>query len=368
MAAGFSPILEAMRFPEFFGSFESFLAQSPREALGPADRVVVISDLHLGNGKRRDDLVHNRDLVLSSLRRFYLAGGWTLVLNGDIEDLSKFDYGKIRGAWGDFYDVVGDFHARGRLRRIIGNHDLGLQLRPDYPWPILQSLVLEWRDKHLFLFHGHQASGFYMKYDRVQDFLLRWLARPLGIRNRSVAGHSRKRFATERKIYKAARTLGIVAIAGHTHRPFFESLSKWDSLRWSIERLLDDYAGAEAWLRTDIRELIGVYREELERMGRKDRRQELSRSLYDGGSLLIPCYFNSGAGIGKHGYTALELEDSSISLVHWSRTGTRAYIEKESVEKKGLEGTGYARYVIRRDGLDRVFDRIELLAGSMEGW
>jgi predicted phosphodiesterase len=353
-----------MNFPQFLASFEALLAESPREILGDADRLVVISDLHLGNGGSRDDLGHNRDLVLASLSRYYLEGEWKLVLNGDIEDLSKFEYRKIRAAWGDLFEVLDSFNARGDLRKIIGNHDVGLELERGYPWPLLPSLLLEWRGRRLFLFHGHQASGFHLKYDRVQDFFVRWFARPLGIRNRSMAQDSRQRFKTERKIYRAARKLGLVAIAGHTHRPLFESLGKWDSLRWSIERLLDDYAVSEPWLRTDIRELIDVYRDELERMKRKDRRQELSRGLYDDGSLLIPCYFNSGTGIGKHGFTALEIEASRIALVHWAGEGAREYIVRESEERETIPATPYTRYVIKRDNLERVFDRIELLSGS----
>jgi predicted phosphodiesterase len=352
-----------MRFPEFLHSFEQLIADSPHEALGDSDRLLVLSDLHLGNGGKRDDLRPNRALVLATLSRYYLQRGFTLVLNGDIEDLSKFDYEDVHSAWGEFYGILAEFHARGRLRKIVGNHDLGLELRKDLPWPLLPSLLLEWQGKRLFLFHGHQASAFFVKYDKVQDFFLRYFARPLGIRNGSVATDSRKRFKTERKIYRAARLLGIVAIAGHTHRPLFESHAKWDSLRWTIEKLIDEHAGAEPGRRAEIRELVAIYRDELDRMKRKERSPARSRSLYDDGNLLIPCYFNSGCGTGSHGYTALEIEASNIALVHWTGSGTKSYIEKEAVAKEGLDGTSFGRYVLCRDSLERVFDRIELLGG-----
>jgi len=351
-----------MRLPEFQAALESLLEESPRERLGEGERVLVLSDLHLGNGGSRDDLRHNRELLLASLERYYLERDWTLVLNGDIEELAKFELGAVRAAWGELYDLFEAFHRRGRLRKIVGNHDLRLGLERDYPWPLLPSLLFEWRDKRLFLFHGHQASRYYAKYDRFQDFFLRWLARPLGIRNRGAAQDPRTRSRTERNIYRAARMRGLIAIAGHTHRPLFESLGKWDSLRFSIERLLDDYAAAEPWLRIDIRELIELYRDELERMRRKDRRDR-SLSLYERGGLVIPCYFNSGTAIGKHGYTALEIADSSIALVYWAAGQARDYIARESAEAKSLDGSPFARYVIKRDWLERVFDRIELLSG-----
>ena len=122
-----------MKFPEFLGSFEGLLDASPRERLDESSRIVVVSDLHLGNGGTRDDLAHNRGLVQESLETFYLRRGWTLVLNGDIEDLSKFGYERIRPAWAELFALFEDFHEQGRLRKILGNHDAGLELRRDYP-------------------------------------------------------------------------------------------------------------------------------------------------------------------------------------------------------------------------------------------
>ncbi|HOX31616.1 MAG TPA: serine/threonine protein phosphatase [Spirochaetales bacterium] len=355
-----------MKFPEFLSFMDRLAAASPRERLGEGERILVLSDLHMGNGGSRDDLRHNRELLVSSLSRYYLERGWKLVLNGDIEELSKFELPGIREAWGELYELFGAFHERGLLRKIVGNHDLRLELERGYPWPVLPSLLLEWREgRRLLLFHGHQATGFYLKYDRVQDFLLRWLARPLGIRNRSASRDPRKRVAAERRIYRAARMRGLIAVVGHTHRPLFESLGKRDSLRFAIERLLDDYARAEEWLKPDIRELIEVYRGELERMRRKEARQEPSLSSCERGGLLVPCYFNSGTAIGKHGYTALELEGSSISLVLWAGSPARDYIEREALQREELEGGPFARYVLKRDGLGRVFDRIELLSGPL---
>jgi len=365
-----------MKFKEFLSNFEDLVEASPSEILGEGDKILVLSDLHLGNGGGRDDFLHNRDLALASLGRFYLPGGWKLVLNGDIEDLSKFDFAPIRGAWTELYDILDAFHAEGRLRRIVGNHDLGLVLEKDNPYPALPSLRYEWGGRRLLLFHGHQASGYYLRHGDLQDFALRWIARPLGIRNGSVAGDSRKRYKTERRIYRAARILGLVAIAGHTHRPLFESRSKWDSLRFTIEALIEEFSEATDDRRDEIRDLVAVYREELERMKRRDRRLDKLRSLYDEGSLLVPCYFNSGSGTGRNGFTALEIADSGIGLVHWAEGGTRPYIESEAVESQTLAETGYTRYVLRREGLARIFDRIELLTlgegpggpRSSQGW
>ena len=55
-----------------------------------------MSDLHLGDGGPRDDFRPNAELVHDVLRDYYLEAGYSLVLNGDIEELQRFSYAKIR--------------------------------------------------------------------------------------------------------------------------------------------------------------------------------------------------------------------------------------------------------------------------------
>jgi hypothetical protein len=82
----------------------------------------------------------------------------------------------------------------------------------------------------------------------------------------------------ERRIYKASKRLGLVSIAGHTHRPLFESLSKYDSLRYSMESLIRDYPRAD-----------------------KEERD-----------FVIPCLFNTGCATGGSGLTAIEIEREAL--------------------------------------------------------
>ncbi len=352
-----------MKFREFLTSFNRLVESCPSEALGAEARYVFLSDLHLGDGGRRDDLAHNRDLVQRALRDWYLERGYILILNGDIEDLSKFRLRDIRVAWCGLYALLDEFAAAGRLRKIVGNHDLGLLREKDYPYELIHGLSLTHAGKRIFAFHGHQASRFFVEYDYLSDFIVRYLAKPLRIRNSSISDDSKHRFKAERRIYRAARRLGIITISGHTHRPLFESLSKYDSLRWSIEELLKEYSTADAERRVDIVTLVGIYSEELERLGKKELRHGLSRGLYEEKSLLIPCLFNSGCATGKNGMTAIEIANGSIELVHWSAgPAVRDYIEREAISRDSVAGAGIARYVLRRDQLDQVFVRIELLA------
>ena len=340
--------------------------QAPSEPLEISKRYVIMSDLHMGDGSSRDDLKPNQTILEAALEQFYLPNDYTLILNGDIEDLNKFEYQKIRIAWPRLYMLFSSFAQGNQLRKIVGNHDLALLQEKDYPYPLLHALNLVKDETTLCIFHGHQASKLFSRFDYISEFIVRYMAKPLHIKNSSVAHHSKRRFATERKIYRAARNLGILAITGHTHRPLFESLSKYDSLRWSIEELLREYAVADLDRRIQIKALIDLYRTELERISKNGKTKEISHSLYSTDALLIPCLFNSGCATGRHGITVIELEGGNISLVHWAQEGkNRPYIEKEALYKDRLDD-GISRYTLKTDNLDQIGMRIALLGKRKE--
>jgi UDP-2,3-diacylglucosamine pyrophosphatase LpxH len=354
-----------MKYKEFLKSFDELIASSPSEDLGEGAHYVFMSDLHLGDGGRRDDLRRNRALVLETLARWYGEKDYTLVLNGDIEDVSKFPLRDIRRAWSGFFGILDDFAARGKLRKIVGNHDLALLREREYPYPLLHGLSLGWEGKRIFAFHGHQASRFFVNYDYLSDFLVRYLAKPLRIKNTGISSDSSRRFKAERRIYRASKRLGLVSITGHTHRPLFESLSKYESLIWAIEDKLREYAAADGEGKKDIAEVFALYRAELRRLTEEGEKYSLSRSLYEDRDILIPCLFNSGCATGKKGYTAIEIIGRSIELVHWgSAEKCRRYLAEGAIESEALEGSDWTRYVIRRDSLDRVFARIELIGAD----
>lgn len=351
-----------MKFKEFLESFRALVDSVPAERLDDSSRYVFLSDLHMGDGGPRDDLAANGALAAAMLEDWYLPRGFVLVLNGDVEDVQKFDLPAIRAAWPGLYAVFAEFASRGRLRKIVGNHDLSLLGRKDYPFELRHALVLEKHGRRLCAFHGHQASRLFVRYDYLSEFIVRYLAKPLRIKNTSVAGDSRRRYAAERRIYRAARALGIVAVAGHTHRPLFESMSKYDGLRWSLEDLLREYPAADAERKAAIAELVDVYRRELGRLEKKRGAERRTRNLYGEGSLLVPCLFNSGCATGKHGATALELEDGNINLVQWAGRGkARAFVEREAMMRDSIRGGEHARYLLKTDRLDHVFARMELL-------
>jgi len=354
-----------MDFGDFLASFREFLEASPALGIEDEGRYVFLSDLHMGDGGGSDDLEHNRELALDLLGAWYLERGYTLILGGDVEELQKFKLSRIRKAWGEMYEIFDAFASRGALRKLVGNHDLGLLRETEYPYPLYHGLRLESSGRSLFCFHGHQASKLFVKHRYLGDFVVKYLAKPLKVKNASISGDSRQRFKAERRIYRASKKLGIVSICGHTHRPLFESFSKYDSLRWSIEELLREYPSSGRERKARIAELVSLYRAECERLGKGEMRWGLSKSLYEEKALLIPCVFNSGCATGKNGITALEIELGRISLVHWAKEGkARPYLLEEAILKDSIEGRDASRYLLKEARLEQVFARIDLLGAE----
>jgi predicted phosphodiesterase len=351
-------------------------ARSEQRVLTDEDRIVIFSDLHMGNGSRNDDFVPNGDLFASVLSRYYAEQGYHLILNGDVEDLQRFSMRAIVRRWPDVYHALRDVSEAGGITRIVGNHDIDLleggpavgpiamaghETWPEtYTEPILEGLRLMHRSGELFLFHGHQTSRWYEKHNNIVRLLLRYLANPLHIGNYTVAADSRKRFRTERRVYEFATHHKLMAVIGHTHRPLFESMSKSDSLQFEIERLCRKYPKSRKQPKIEAR--IDVLKRELmDFMQEKGERDEPS-SLYRE-HLLVPSMFNSGCVLGKRGMTCLEIDSSHLSLVYWyDDNRAQKFLQYRADEVEALENTTYRRTVIKRDSLDYIFSRIRLLA------
>lgn len=357
-----------MKFDAYLPTFAEFLASCPREPLDPAGRYLFISDMHMGDGGGRDDLERNRFLIESILERWYLRHDYTLVMNGDIEEMQKFRLGDIRAAWPKLLGTVDEFAKRGKLRKIIGNHDFALLEEKDYPWPLYPGLVYERGEDRIAVFHGHQSSDLYNKYEHMTGFLIRYLVKPLHIKNSGgLPKDARRRFAKERRIYRAARKFGVLAVTGHTHHPLFESMSKFDNIRFMVEDLMREYGRAENGRRSEIEETVTMLRHEMARLSSKKERRRKTESLYGDSPFLVPCLFNSGCATGKHGITALEILAGHISLVYWTvGANTRPYIARESRSIDFLDDDIW-RYTIHEDRLDTLFARIKLLGGELKG-
>ena len=346
-----------------YRNLSNLFRQTPTVPLNQDDRIVIFSDLHLGNGKRTDDFRTNSELFYRVLRDYYEDGGYTLILNGDIEELQRFRLSDIVTRWRRIYELFDRFDRDGRLHRLIGNHDLDLRDDADHGFRIRDAMRLSYHGNTIFVFHGHQTSLRFERFNKLVEFGLRWFANPLRITNYTVAHDSMKRFRTEEHVYEFASDHKLLSIIGHTHRPLFESMSKVDSIKFEVERLCRKYPKAGPRKRATIEQRIDFYRSELERIDLDSDARASVASLYNA-NLVVPCMFNSGTVIGKRGMTCLEIVEGRIALVHWfDDTRTSKYLRYEPYETTQLPGTDFHRVEVKSESLDYIFARISLLAG-----
>jgi hypothetical protein len=325
-----------------------------------SSKVLVISDFHMGIG-HRDDLAPNGELLTTMLEKYYLDGGWHLVLNGDIEELQRHSLSSIRLNWPRLYRLFDRFAEEKRLYKIIGNHDEGLLFERDYPYPLYDAVRIETELIPIYVYHGHQSSRIYRDFNAILRAGVRYILNPIGIRNISSARSPYRRFSVEKAAYKFSMENRCISIIGHTHRAMFASLGRFDYIKFEIERLCRDYPASTGTDRERISDEVKILRHELGKLKRSERRDVLRASLY-GDELPVPCLFNSGSAIGRKGINAIELADENIALVYWFTEGEgKKFISRGSYEVEEITGTTCRRGVLNQDRLDNVKARIELL-------
>lgn len=344
-------------------SLNAALEQAPVSELTSDRNIVIFSDLHMGNGGKADDFLSNGYMFAEVLKQYYLKRGYELILNGDVEDLQRFRLQAIKNRWPQVFAVFDEFSAANRLYRIVGNHDMKLLEIDGFEGSLHEALRLRYRtdEQTLFIVHGHQTRQLYSERRAWIDFILRYVANPLRISNRSVSHNSTRKLEVERRVYDFARDMKVLTIIGHTHRPLFESLSKLDSIKFEIESLCREYPEVEESRRREVEERIGVLKRELATTHENRGVPAATGSLYNE-NLLVPCMFNSGAVIGKRGMTAIELSGGVIRLVYWfDQVRSQTYLKYRHHETEPLVGTNFHRVVVQEDSLDYIFSRIKLL-------
>jgi len=330
-----------------------------------ADRLVIFSDLHIGDGSSNDDFVQNSELFLASLKEYYAPKGYSLALNGDVEELQRFDWDDIYKTWRKVYVDFDKFAEQDKLYKTVGNHDIGL-LSPElkeYPYQLHEAINFQYKENEILMFHGHQATKKYTLHNALIGYTLRYLANPLGINNYSVSHSSRKQFKIEQNVYNFAVNKKIISVIGHTHRPLFESLPKIQRIKYRIEELCRQYADLEKVDRKPIKKLIQVYKEELKKIYKNSSPRELKQTGIYNNLMHIPCLFNSGCVIGKRGITCLEFKNGYAQLVHWfDKNISKKYLTHNGYEPQQLGDKDYYRMIIRKEKLSYIFTRIRLLS------
>lgn len=217
-------------------------------SLSGGTKLIVMSDMHRGNGSYADDFARNSLLYKCALN-YYLKNDFTYVELGDAEELWEtraFD--QIYITHTSIYEQLAQFHdpdpEKTRYIKIWGNHDL--EWREDSS--VLQELFPKIRlyeaavlDGRILLWHGHQADP---KCRGVGGSVSKLIVREVwaglqqwGVRDPTRAANNPGRAnQTDRRLHSWAtrNPKGIdVIIAGHTHRPVYQNLTLTE------KRLLD---------------------------------------------------------------------------------------------------------------------------------
>lgn len=348
----------------YFLLLEKLYNESPELKISAKDKIVIFSDLHMGDGRSMDDFHRNSRMFLTVLNDFYFANNYILVLNGDVEELHRYQLNRIKKQWKEIYEIFCRFYNDNRLYKIYGNHDSRLfgYKESELGCPTLKSLTLKMDEKELFIYHGHQASFYYNTFDDIMSIVLRFVAVPLRIKSYSVAHNNMKKSHVEKMAYDFSRSKQILSIIGHTHRPLFESRSKLDTLKFRIEFLLREYQKVNRKNKAELEKKIIKCKEDIENYTKKKGKEHSISSLYSN-HIIVPCVFNSGSVIGKRGMTSIEIGEGNISLVHWYGSDIKKkYVKKDLHYLTKLEGTDYTRHVLKHDSLDYIFTRIRLLS------
>lgn len=247
-----------------------------------SSKIILMSDVHRGDGSWADDLSRNENLYYAALTHYY-HDNYTYIELGDGDELWKNKkLSDIVPVHRDAFMLLTKFYNEGRLYFIYGNHDMvksttkfvqnnlyqyydeeakmNIPLFEDIK--IHEGLVLWHRvlDQKVFLLHGHQGSFLDYTLWGLRRFLVRYVWKHFelfGLNDpTSTAKNYRKKGSIEETLTEWVIQEKQMLIAGHTHRPMFPEVGE-------------------------------------------------------------PLYFNDGSCVHPRSITGIEITDGNITLVKW---------------------------------------------------
>lgn len=263
-------------------------------------KIVLFSDCHRGEGNWGDNFFNNQNLYFAALNHYY-DNGFIYIEIGDGDELwENRSMEDIKYTYSHVFWLLSKFYATDRFHMLYGNHDIVKKDKafakeyyeyfydeslkkyiPLFPGiKIKEGLILRFKDSSnkIFLAHGHQVDFLNYNIWRIARLLVRYLWRPfelVGIRNpTSPAKSYDKKVKVELRLMNWSKEQNQMLIAGHTHRPVFPKPGE-------------------------------------------------------------PLYFNDGSCVHPRCITAIEIENSAISLVKWTikvRKDRSLYVERLVLE------------------------------------
>jgi predicted phosphodiesterase len=315
-------------------ALEAAYARAERQPLElNSGRLIVFSDHHRGARNRADDFLRAERAYNAALA-WYHRLGYTLVVLGDAEELWQERPMSVLKAYAHCLSLEAKFHQAGRYFRVWGNHDDEWQneeavrehLRPLYGGPRLsvrESLLFSVREDgrelgRLFVVHGHQGTALSDRWSRYSRLAVRHLWRPLQralkVSLNTPAKDWRLRERHNLALYAwAAKRKGLVLIAGHTHRPVFESRSHVNQLEGELEAVESELA-ATAGGENLLRQAAGLAAKLEWVRAQESEKPDLGGEV----GVVKPCYFNAGCCCFADGdITGVEIDRGEIRLVRW---------------------------------------------------
>ncbi len=203
-------------------------------------KLIVMSDMHRGDGSGADDFAQN-SLIYRCALEYYLENGFTYIELGDAEELwENENFDQIYITHTPVYDLLAKFHdpnpEKTRYIKVWGNHDLYWKDHQDIYQSLLPGIQIYEAillNNSILMIHGHQAdpmcSG---PVAVVSQFFVNHIWADLqrgGVKDPTRAATNPGLCnEVDERLHKWANNnnRGITAIiAGHTHRAVFENLS-----------------------------------------------------------------------------------------------------------------------------------------------
>ncbi|KFX58119.1 metallophosphoesterase [Clostridium cagae] len=219
-------------------------------------KIVLISDMHRGDGGNADSLRPNKNIYKAALG-YYLKDDFNLIEIGDGDELWKNkNCIDIAYNYDDIFKILNKFNANKRLYLLYGNHDM-VKAKPNFipkqekllaqigynfgkelvklynNIQFHEGLVLRYTpmNKDILVFHGHQVDFMNCELWKISRFLVRYVWRILegfaGFKAPvSPANNYGKGSKIDEILERTARKEKRMLICGHTHHDVFPEAGK----------------------------------------------------------------------------------------------------------------------------------------------
>lgn len=214
-------------------------------------KIVIISDVHRGDGSYADSLRQNRNIYKAALG-FYYKNDYTLIELGDGDELWKNkNCLDIAYNYQDIFVILNNFFYKNRLYMVYGNHDI-VKSSPEFirrqeklfeeagngfgremiylysNIKFYEGVILNYKpsNANIIAFHGHQVDLINCDMWKISRFLVRYVWRFMegiaGFKSPiSPANNYDKGTKIDNILERMAKKEKTVFICGHTHNDIF---------------------------------------------------------------------------------------------------------------------------------------------------